>query len=1138
MKSTRMRVWLMLLFLLGWMAAFADDVEFDVTSTGWEASYSGTANVTLKGRTFTAKEWSGFCLPFDANKEVLDAALGEGNYSLQEYDSFADNVVSFKKVTAATAGVPYFIYVKSTVENPKFDNVTFVLDVNLGYSGYMADYRGSITVSSNLTFRGFYYKKAVYELYNSSSDQTINAYYLDGTGSLLDIRNNEFPSDALGINASFLVTGYKKGTTQKPTIKFEDDDVINSGSSGGSGGGESGGTETPEDQTTLSYKIKNKLQLTDVPTIYIDIDGVGGTDTDLDKALYKDRKTGEAPYQDAVITVKDDGSDKDVKHLAEFTDNVKIKVRGNSTANPTNGKKAYRLKFDKKLKASKHDMLGLGYEARNWTLLANVFDHSMIRNALSYHLEKEVGMDFCPGYKFVDLVINGNYRGTYQVCDHIEVDKNRVNIDEDNGWMVEFQGRGDMLDKPLYFTKNGLQMNIKNPEPADEKDEAQVNAVIAPIQDWFVNTWAAKWTSADAYSEKTGWRSVNDEESLIKFWIITELTGDYDGWMTVKAYKDAGEDKLHYGPVWDKDLAYGNYGGEKSEALVSNNGNGSSLVTYLNDNLLKDPKFTAKAQARLQALLDGGLIDRLCAKADELAQIVAKTEELSNTKFPRSTKVGEELNNYATYQETVEKLKEYLHTRFDKVKDLTDDVKAEANTKIADVTYTPTNEWYNTGLYGKTGKLTDVVVEGRTYKANQWNTFCLPFDLSMEQLKTVFGKDVEIVEHVGMDLDGKTMLLAPVTDETLYGGYPYFIKSTSEVTSPKFTDVIITQSPSQEKKYNGQYVSFDNKHYIYGTLFKGYNIGIVDGESDYLFKEDLFDSNASLTTFASKYGGNGSKYENGARAFLRIPEGETPSIKILSAEEANKFTYDVTNSYVHTAWCQYENETKNVTLAGRGTLWGGEWNMICLPFKLASNAYKKVFGDDVKVAEFTGVTKSDGGEVLSFDLSYINEKNGMKAATPYLIMPSKDIPTSDLTFEEVKVSVKTTAEQVLGDENFKLYGTLEPTLLDKEHQQIVLMRHNQLKYMATSGTTPMQACRAYFEAVSASDVASAKTFQFSIDGVVTDVKMIDADVPANAFGSSSEAEGWVYNLNGQLVGTSTDHLPQGIYVVGGKKIIK
>lgn len=1122
MKSTRMRVLLLLLFLLGGMAAFADDVEFDVTGItsgkNYPSEFPGINNVTLKGRAFAAGVWTGFCLPFDASKDVLDAAFGEGLYNIQAFKSVEGNNINFKKVTEVKAATPYYIKVKNTVENPTFQNVTFASVVD--------DQWKVIQIPDKYVFRGFYFLKYDYLLYDSSNQSNVNFFWLNADGSLADFRANEVKwaeKGRIGVNA-YIFTNTYASTADKPNLNFE----------GQSGGGESGGGEESEDQSSLSYKIKNKLQLTDVPTVYIEVEGVGGTDADLNKALYKDRDTGEAPYLNAVITVKDNGTDKDTKHLEEFTDKVKIKVRGNSTANPTNGKKAYRLKFDKKLGASKHDMLGLGYSARNWTLLANVFDHSMIRNALSYHLEKEVGMDFCPGYKFADVVINGNYRGTYQICDHVEIDKNRVNIDEDTGWMLEFQGRGDMLDKPLCFTQNGLQMNIKNPEPANENDAAQVAAVIAPIQDWFVNTWAPKWQSTDAYGEKTGWRSVNDEESLIKFWIITELTGDYDGWMTAKAYKEAGEDKLHYGPVWDKDLAYGNYTGEKSDLLISNNGNGSSLVTYLNDNLLKDPKFTAKAQARLQTLLNGGLIDRLCSKADELAAIVAKTEELSNTKFPRSMKVGDETNNYETYQETVTKLKEYLRTRFAKVKKLSDEVKTEANTKIANVTYTPTNEWYSTGLYGKTGKLTDVIVDNRTYKANQWNTFCLPFDLTIEQLKTAFGNDVEIVDHVGMDLDGKTMLFAPVTDATLYGGFPYFIKPTSEVSNPKFTDVIITQSPIQNENYNGQYISFDNKHYIYGTLFKGYNIGVVSGGSDYLFKDDDYESDASMTTFALKYGGNGTKYENGARAFLRIPDNESPSIKILSADEAKKFNYDVTNSYVHTAWCQYDNQTKNVTIENRGTLHAGEWNMMCLPFKLSAAGYKKAFGEDVKVAEFTGVTKSEGGELVSFNLAYINEKNGMKAATPYLIMPSKDIDTKTLKFEGVKVSTKMTEEQATGDVNCKLIGTLQPTILDKEHHQLVLKASNELQYMSPNSTIPMQACRAYFELTDTGTgtVAAAKSFNFSIDGETTGVKVIDVNAPSTSTNTR------VYNMNGQLVGTSVENLPQGIYVIAGKKVVK
>lgn len=1120
MKSLRM--YLLLLLLLGGIGAYADDVEFDVASDGWNVSYSGTANVTLKGRTFTKGEWSGFCLPFDASKETLDAALGEGCYSLQAYSSFADNKIQFRKVAKAVGGTPYFIYVNKTVEDPKFDNVTFVSDIGLTWGGNQSDWRGAIT-KDNLTFRGFFFKKHNYELYNATSDQTINAYYLSGDGKLQDVRKREYTDSPLGIDVCILITGYSS-SFQKPTVVFEEDDVINSGgTSGGGSGGESGSTDDP---TSLTYKIKNKLQLTDVPTLYIDIEGVGSTDTDLDKALFKNRQTGEAPYQvGATITLKDNGSDKDTKHLAEFTDKVDIKVRGNSTANPTNGKKAYRLKFPKK---HKHDLLGLGYEKRNWALLANVFDHSMIRNALSYHLEKEVGLDFCPGYKFVDLVINGNYRGTYQICDHVETGTNRVNVDEDAGWMVEFQGRGDMLDQPLCFNQDGLQMNIKNPEPADETNAEEVATFIAPFQEWFTKTWSPQWKATDAYGANSGWRSVNDEESLMKFWIATELTGDYDGWMTVKAYKEADEAKLHYGPVWDKDLAYGNYGGEQSAKLVSNNGNGSSLVTFLNESLLKDPIFTKKLKAKLDQLLSDGLYEKMCAKIDDLAAIVAQTEELSNTKFPRSSKVGEETNNYETYAKTITHLKDYLKTRFETVQTLLKELCEAANAKIEKVTYEPGNAWWNTGLAGydfgkgNMNRLTDAQVDKRTYKANEWNSFCLPFDVSMDQMKTVFGNDVEVVNHVGMDTDAKTMLFAPVSETMLYAGEPYLVKFLgSDVVNPTFTDVIITQTANKETEYNGKGVSFDRKHTFYGTLFQGYNIKT---STDYLFSKDVYSSASSLAKAPSNT-------ENGARAFIRVSDGTTPAIKIQTADEASKFTYDVTNGYVHTAWCQYDNQTKNVTIENRGTLHAGEWNMMCLPFKLSAAGYKKAFGEDVKVAEFTGVTKSEGGELVSFNLAYINEKNGMKAATPYLIKPSKDIDTKTLKFEGVKVSTKTTKEQATGDVNCKLIGTLQPTILDKGHRQLVLKASNELQYMFPNSTIPMQACRAYFE-LTDTTVAAAKNFSFSIDGETTGVKVIDVNAPSTSINTR------VYNMNGQLVGTSMENLPQGIYVIAGKKVVK
>lgn len=1101
MKSMKMRVWLMLLFLLGAIGAFAANVEFDVTSLTWGKNYStefpGINHVTLKGRIFTAGEWTGFCLPFDASKEVLDAAFGEGEYNVQAFKSVEGNNINFKKVTDVKAATPYYIKVNTTKENPIFQNVTFASDVN--------DQWQVMKISDKYVFRGFYFTKGDYLLYDSNNNTNVNFFWLNADGSLANFRANEVAwaeKGRVGVNA-YLFTDTYASTADKPNLVFEGKSA---------GGGESGGGDT-EDQSSLSYKIKNKLQLTDVPTVYIDVEGVGGTDADLDKALYKVRATGEAPYLNAVITVKDNGTDKDTKHLKEFTDKVKIKVRGNSTANPTNGKKAYRLKFDKKLGATKHDMLGLGYSARNWTLLANVFDHSMVRNALSYHLEKEVGMDFCPGYKFADLVINGNYRGTYQICDHVEIDKNRVNVNEDTGWMLEFQGRGDMLDKPLCFSKDGILMNIKNPEPADEKDEAQVAAVIAPIQDWFTGTWKSKWTGSNVFDTQTGWRSVNDEESLIKFWIITELTGDYDGWMTVKAYKEADEDKLHYGPVWDKDLAYGNYSGEKSDVFISNTENSSSLTGYLKEYLFKDPRFMAKAKARLKKLLGGGLVDRLCAKVDDLGAIVAQTEELNNTKFPRNVQVGQEITNYATYAEALEKLKTYLKTRFKTVEDLTVKEEQSATAKISPVTYKPENAWWYTELgTGQMGKITDVQVKDRTFKAGIWNTFCMPFDLSMEQMKTVFGEGVEVVSHDGMDIDAKTMLFAPIGDETLYAATPYLVKFTgSDVVNPTFKDVIITQTALQQKQYNGNAVTYDGKHYFYGTLFLGYNI---DTTTDYLFGGDAY----TETTSINKASQNNEK---GARAFLRVPAGEVPQIKILSAEEAQRFDYEVDNVHIHDIWKQREGKELTVTLKNRKTIYGNEWNMICLPFKLKQTDIQRVFGEDVKVVEFSYVSLV--GDQMQMNFDFVTD---MKAATPYMIMPSKDV--SNLVFDNVLVSTKDAQAITPTGSSYSLVGVLSPVTLTAGHGSVVLLRNNLLSYVPKECL--LHGCRAYI-ACSAPESA-AKALSLSIDGEVTAIQGVMVQ------NTQSVVSDKVYNLHGQCLGVDSVHLPKGVYIVKGHKIIK
>lgn len=1123
MKSLRM--YLLLLLFLGGIGAYADDVEFDVASEGWNVSYSGTANVTLKGRTFTKGEWSGFCLPFDASKETLDAAFGEGCYSLQQaYSSFADNKIQFRKVAKAVGGTPYFIYVNKTVENPKFDNVTFVSDIGLTWGGNQSDWRGAITINDNLTFRGFFFKKYNYELYNATSDQTINAYYLTGDGILQDVRKREYTDSPLGIDVCILITGYSS-SFQKPTVVFEEDDVINSGgtSGGGSGGsgGESGSTDDP---TSLTYKIKNKLQLTDVPTLYLTIPDV----TDLDKDLVKNRQTGEALYHKASIDVVDKNNT-----LEEFSDDkLDIKVRGNSTADPS--KRAYRLKFGKDekdkvtgklIKTHKHDLMGGGYAKRNWALLANCFDHSLIRNALTCELGKIIGMPFNPGYCFVDLVINGDYRGTYQVTDHPEVGSHRIDIDEDKDWYIEFQGRSDMLDEPYLNIKDLPMFSIKNPDYTDAADADKLAALKVEMEDW-VKQWKSgfSYDASITQSDTKGWRAYNDEDQLLKWFLETEITADYDGYMTIKAYR-ATDGKLFWGPVWDKDLAWDNYG-DYTKTLGAALENASSIRYYVYNPgsgtaILSDPRFVKRVYETYNKLVEDGLEQKLLDIVDQLHLRVNQTQQLNFEKWGITTVYGglEKYHEWTDYAQYPEQLKTFITARLAFLKEKFKEIYYDVCT-VKEATYTPTNQWYSTDL--TTGSYLNQKVAGRSFKANQWNTYCMPFSTTMEQMKEVFGNDVQVIAHSGMDIDGTTMLFAPYTSE-LKAGCPYLVMPSADVSDPTFKDVINTDTPVQKESYNGQSVSFDDKHSFYGTLFTA---DVVDKSTDYLFSNDVYATDASLAKATSNT-------ENGARAFIRVSDGTTPAIKIQTADEASKFTYDVTNDYVHTAWCQYDNQTKNVTIENRGTLHAGEWNMMCLPFKLSAAGYKKAFGEDVKVAEFTGVTKSEGGELVSFNLAYINEKNGMKAATPYLIKPSKEIPMADVTFEGVKVSTKTTEEQATGDVNCKLIGTLQPTILHKGHQQLVLKASNELQYMAPNSTTPMQACRAYFELTTGTGtVAAAKGFSFSIDGETTGVKVIDVNAP------SASTNTRVYNMNGQLVGTSMENLPQGIYVIAGKKVVK
>ena len=538
-----------------------------------------------------------------------------------------------------------------------------------------------------------------------------------------------------------------------------------------------------------------------------------------------------------VVATSDVTSPHYLESFEVDADHLEIKVRGNSTAleggNNTEGKRAYRLKFAKKDKTTgidyKHDLINGGYSKRNWVLLANVMDHSMLRNAITCELGKIVGMPFNPGYKFVDLVINGDYRGTYQVSDHPEVDSKRININEDTGWYVEFQGQKRMCDYPMFIETPYL-MNVKNPEPtADEETEPELyetqrNDILNAVSAWFgPNGWQKGFGSAFT-DPKTGWRAYNDEETLMKWWIVTEITGDYDGMMTVKAYREE-DGKLHWGPVWDKDLAYGNYDnsnlGVPNGSLVMNCTNSTSYMKEIFSKFAADPSFIKKVKNEMDRLVNEGLKSNLCAKVDDLAIIIAPTEALNKTKWGYDSPqagITEQYHGgvagYDNYQAYVNQLKEWINGRVDYVQ--------EQLTALSNAANTATEFEYDVktvssdAITAKMGKLVNATMKNRSFTANVWNTISLPFSVTESQLTSIFGTGYVLKEFSGVD--GTNMLFTTPEGNTITGGVPYLIKPTQNVSGDiVFENVIVIANAKgwvNNFEYGAEPVCFGNYEFI------------------------------------------------------------------------------------------------------------------------------------------------------------------------------------------------------------------------------------------------------------------------------------------------------------------------------------
>lgn len=239
---------------------------------------------------------------------------------------------------------------------------------------------------------------------------------------------------------------------------------------------------------------------------------------------------------------------------------LEIKGRGNWTWTGFD-KKPYRLKLTEKAA-----LMGMN-KSKHFALLAHADDNKgFMRNTIGFYFSEQIGMAWTPKAKPVELVLNGDYKGLYFLTETIRVDKDRVNIveQEDNetdsenitgGWLVEIDNYRD--DPQIRFmegdTGEEMAITYKTPEELSSAQEQFLRAEMERI-DCLV------------YGDKNSdelWQYV-DMDALAKFYIVQEITDNYESFHgSCYLYRDMGEgQKWMFGPVWDFGSAF-NYDKEQ-----------------------------------------------------------------------------------------------------------------------------------------------------------------------------------------------------------------------------------------------------------------------------------------------------------------------------------------------------------------------------------------------------------------------------------------------------------------------------------------------------------------------------------------------------------------------------------------------
>ena len=315
-----------------------------------------------------------------------------------------------------------------------------------------------------------------------------------------------------------------------------------------------------------------------------------------------------------------------------------IRGRGN-TSWETMPKKSYKIEF-----AEKQAILGMP-EDRDWALVSNFADKSLMKNFLAYQLAADLGMRYAPRCRFVELYLNRDYLGVYLLTETIKVAEHRVNIPKTNdSYLVEITQHPDSTDKTFVVhapkdTSEQVQQTLR--EHTDKFDE-------------FLET-------IEMY-EKSDLADWLDIEECTKHYWVQEFAKNPDATGVASLYFTwVKGSKIRMGPVWDFDLAFGGH----SDDSIINPDDWYIRRGYWHSFIFRDLTasrsrvyYWRNNKEKFAHVLDA--IDSLQAQLQGAAE-----NNFKKWKILKNTEYEYHRQAYGSYEEAVDDLKKWTRKRYE-----------------------------------------------------------------------------------------------------------------------------------------------------------------------------------------------------------------------------------------------------------------------------------------------------------------------------------------------------------------------------------------------------------------------------------------------------------------------------------------